>query len=911
MSNFKVHFTNPWLMLLLIPAALLTLILYLRLNKKYRRTRNRITSIVLHCIVMFLCISVLSGTTFSYEKPNTENEVILLVDMSDSGSTSVGDKNEFVKSVIDEADSTLQIGVMTFGFGETVYAAEKTLDTDGLYNQYLRARKPSGIGTDVASALKFAREAIDNPESAKIVILSDGFETDGYAMSVIKELASEGIRVDTVYFPSDSYEKEVQLLGATLPDYSVKIGDPFPISLTLDSTFEGKAEITLYDTDLFGQVTQGETQEVTLTGNVQTLNFTHSFELPELHKLSFVLECDEDETKENNQYCTYMYLETFENILVVEGASDEGKLIEDILAPEYKGLEFCAVDDAVRLPSTIEALSKFDQVILMNVRNEDLVTSGFDKLLYRYVHELGGGLLTVGGDQAYTFSDMNNSIYQNMLPVRTVEKYTPPLALVIIIDRSGSMDSDSTIDEQSFFDLAKAGAKSLVNYMEAWDWCGVITLEDDSAEHGGLLPLTRKKELLNNIEKIESGGGGTVFTSSIKSANTVLSACTQVEKKHIIILSDGQPGDSAEDYTNAIAECYAKGITTSIAVIGGNTNAYNVMKDAAENYGGGKAYDVSADGFEKISQMMRADLDLSIITDTMEEEFTPNLNTAGLTYSASVLNGLVQEEMFTLGGIHGTKLKDGAEAPLLRGTYVPIYAQWKFGAGMVGSLMCDLIGTWSSDIFNTASGQTFLSNVINCLFPKERIEEQKINVKVTEDNFSTRVNVFTQMDIDDKIEVWVTSPEDEHGSVDPAVCYIPDTDTGYGSITFVGTRSGVYTIRVVQKNAADQEIASFTTYRTFSYSEEYDAFRVEEDGEEALAAWATAGKGKGLSKPEEALDGFARTLKKSYDPRFVFIIVALALFLLDIAVRKFKFKWPHEIIRDRKAKKLLKQGGRV
>ena len=33
--------------------------------------------------------------------------------------------------------------------------------------------------------------------------------------------------------------------------------------------------------------------------------------------------------------------------------------------------------------------------------------------------------------------------------------------------------------------------------------------------------------------------------------------------------------------------------------------------------------------------------------------------------------------------------------------------------------------------------------------------------------------------------------------------------------------------------------------------------------------------------------------------------MAIVLFLLDVAVRKFKFKWIHEIVRDRKAKKAL------
>ena len=83
MTNLRIAFEHPWLLLLLIPAAALTIILYLRLNKKYRRNRNRITSIILHCLVMLFTISVLSGVYFKYEKPNNENEILLVVDMSE------------------------------------------------------------------------------------------------------------------------------------------------------------------------------------------------------------------------------------------------------------------------------------------------------------------------------------------------------------------------------------------------------------------------------------------------------------------------------------------------------------------------------------------------------------------------------------------------------------------------------------------------------------------------------------------------------------------------------------------------------------------------------------------------------------------------------------------------------------
>ena len=82
MTNFRVNFTNAWWLLLLIPAFALTLISYFKLNKRYRFTRNRIVSIVMHLVIMVLSIALLAGMTAEYYIPNTETEVLLLVDYS-------------------------------------------------------------------------------------------------------------------------------------------------------------------------------------------------------------------------------------------------------------------------------------------------------------------------------------------------------------------------------------------------------------------------------------------------------------------------------------------------------------------------------------------------------------------------------------------------------------------------------------------------------------------------------------------------------------------------------------------------------------------------------------------------------------------------------------------------------------
>jgi hypothetical protein len=91
------------------------------------------------------------------------------------------------------------------------------------------------------------------------------------------------------------------------------------------------------------------------------------------------------------------------------------------------------------------------------------------------------------------------------------------------------------------------------------------------------------------------------------------------------------------------------------------------------------------------------------------------------------------------------------------------------------------------------------------------------------------------------------------------------------------------------------------TYECFSYSEEYNVFTERVPiGEELMNLLATDGKGVVVSDPAEVFDSFSQTIKKVLDPRVVFLILSIIFVLLDIAARKFKFKWPHEIVREYK-----------
>ena len=127
---------------------------------------------------------------------------------------------------------------------------------------------------------------------------------------------------------------------------------------------------------------------------------------------------------------------------------------------------------------------------------------------------------------------------------------------------------------------------------------------------------------------------------------------------------------------------------------------------------------------------------------------------------------------------------------------------------------------------------------------------------------------------------------------------------------FVLKEGGVYKIVITRHDAQGEEIGKVEVYKSLAYSEEYNSFATgPAEGmsvEDFAADVAERGNGKviaNLENPFEIFEGFVTDLDKNFDPRMIFLIASIVLFLLDVAVRKFKFKWPHEIIQTIKQKK--------
>lgn len=934
MQNFQFAFDQPLWFLLLIPALALTVVPYFMLSKKYRRTRNRIVSMILHTFIMVFAVSVLAGIMFTYTVPNKDNEIILLVDVSNSEESAKENRNEFIKTVLDDSRyDGYTVGVVTFGFDQR-YAVQLTDDIDGIYDNYISAPSPDVSATNVAAALTYTKGLFQHPESGKIVLITDGKETDEKAEDVISSVLAQGIKVDTAYISSEAQGDIVQVSGMELPDYHVNINEECSIEVTIQSKqSQTKATIQLSDN---GEInSEKDTQTVDLVKGTQTISFKHTFLTDGLHRLNLKISVDEkEEFQENNEYYSYFNLEIFNEILILERVDGESAALQKILT-ENKAydVEVKKISSAKAEELTLDALRGYDQIILNNIANADM-PEGFDEALYSYVYDYGGGLFTVGGNKldsagepvanAYNREDMYGTLYQQMLPVQAIN-YTPPVGVIVIIDHSGSMAGDP-------LEYAKAGASTCVAGLSERDYFGVMTLDKD---YNTVLPLTRRTEeskILAAIDGIENAEGGTFFNDAIVSAGQQLSALTVVDKKHIIIVTDGAVQESEKAvYEETIDKLYKNnGITLSIVGVNiTQSSSFAKLMQSAAEIGHGRFLPTTNP--QDITRLMREDLAAPEITEVIPKEFQPTIAKP----SSPVVKGIevgegvegLNKMTVALGGFYGTKARSDAELILVGDYNVPVYAQWKFGKGMVGSFMCDLNGTWSSDFMDDKNGKQFIYNVVNNLMPTQSIRPNDFEdgkITLTEENYINYLSITEKPDEggsingqiirllpDGKEEVVASLTEN---SAENSIGYVTSclsASNNYSRCTFVIKQSGIYKI-VVNKCDADGNVVSTTAlYKRLSYSKEYDTFLEESSAELEAGLEQLAGKGGGskienLDDPIEIFDDFVTDFPKEFDPKPALIIAAIVLFLCDIAARKFKFKWIHELIREHKNKKSSK-----
>lgn len=881
-------------------------------------------------IIMTLVICVLAGLTFPYELENSQNELILLVDVSDTQSEAEYERNQFVEAVLREAGfEGLKVGIVTFGFDQ-VYAAPLSNDTETVYRDYLSADSPDTTATNIASALQYAADYFEYPETAKIVLVSDGYETDEEAAKVLSDIVGRGIQIDVASFGATHGGDEIQVVGIDLPENNVIVNEPCNIGVTVysETALDGRT-VELYN------YTESDvpigTAELDLKAGKQICTFSVTFTEQGLHKLCARVVTEEGD--ENNSYFSYVYLTVHDKILVIEQRDGDSERLIQLLEEKYPDEGIVKLNlnaDQRNIPKTVKELRAYDQIILNNIANEDLKslpapdgwegeddTDWFVKNLRSYVYDYGGGLFTAGGSDdsgtmphAYNREDLYGTEFHDMLPVQAID-YTPPVGVVIVIDISGSMDETRRQG-------AKNGAIACLNALNDRDYMGVMTLE---ITYGTALQLTScTQENRGDIIRAINGigvGTGTYFSPAIDHAMQALRAEQRISKRHIILITDGMPADKEL----AIKRAENRGdITLSVVGIDlvGDTQAS--MKELTDAWGGNTMG--AATGTE-IMDAVRNDVTAPAIKEYTPKEFYPVIAdrlspiVRGVEYGVEGEGGGPLAIPVMLGGYYGVRARGGAQV-IVTGEYeVPIYAQWQYGAGKVGSFMCDLYGEWSGALLSERNGKQLILNIVANLMPAGDIRHKSITLSLKEDNYTNTLSVFDDspgegVKIEGEIlyqpyegeEILISLSSFTGKETDRSLpVYLLENLTDESRrCRFVCKGSGTYTITVRKTDRSGNELESVQIFKSFSYSEEYDKL-VDSSAAGLLAEIAQKGGGEmiPIDAPEKALLGFRTSFLREFDPTLAFMITAMILFLLDVAVRKFKFKWIHEIIREKKS----------
>ncbi len=992
MTDLTIRFSYPWLLLAIIPVLIAVLIPYFMINKKYRSTRNRIVSIILHVTAMTLAILMLSGLTFEYNEDLTTNEMIVLVDMSDTESYSETERNMFVRDIINAGgDNGFGVGVVTFGFDQ-VYASEINRDISATYDDYLNATKPDVSATDIEAALKYTAKLFKNPETAKIILVTDGKETDQNSINAVKYVTSQNTKLDVMYVPSHFSGDDMQITGIQLPENNIQLNVSCAITVTATSNMAANGEISLSDNGVIGE---DDKLPIDIQAGTNQYVIPHTFTSEGIHKLDVTITLEGDDIAQNNKFSTYYDLQQFNKVLLIsrseEAIEKESTFLINLLGKDKKYDVTSTVFGSSECPSTLEELREYNQVILNNIANDDMKNQeGFDQILQSYVYDYGGSLLTTGGSDgeetdelgitaptahAYNRQDMyegysKETIYQQMLPVQSID-YTPPVGVMFLIDISGSMGGGSGNEAETKWAYAKAGVEVGIEQLTDRDYCGIIGMETTAHM---VLPLTSKtnQSAINKaIRNMPRPMGGTTFCDAIRLAISQLSSNTKIEKRHIVMLTDAGINPTEQAMVEVLVDqAYREhGITLSIIISGENyhdTNGYNeqllsgsaviipgvfmdnlpkyellmrsiwLANDVSEVPGNPNATKLKRENVLLKLQVSQNPADIG--TQLKNDVTAPDIKQVELKafqpIAADLLSPLMQGVINTsedfsdkvpavLTGFYGTKIRPSAKL-ILKGEYeVPIYAHWSYGKGKVGSFTFDLYGQFSKDFIESTSGQNFILNAVKDLLPLKDLSSSGIDATLTEDNYHNEISIITKLEDGDSITgtvTWMDGKEEKSFSLD-SVSNSPDSSmyvispleasNNYSRCSFVVKKSGTCTITLKKINAQGQETAVHTMYKSFSYSEEYDETTIVDLNaiKNKLGLLASGGNGVYNEDPANTdvfFENVELVVHNVFDPRILFAILIIIMFLLDIAVRKFKFKWPHEIIRDRRNQKLKK-----
>lgn len=837
MSSIEFAFEQPWLLLLVIPALAIILIPFFRLPKRRRRSLKKIVPAVLHSVIALLLVLILSG--FAIAKSSRDEAVLILMDISDSTAAVRQEMQDYADSLLKTLRKRDSVGVITFA-EDTVYTPDGTAS-------------PASVGgsvTDMDSALEFAAAQLPADKTGRIILLTDGLETDGDAAEMAHFLATQGIRVDAVYFGTASDAPEMEISRFTAPE-GAYAGRSVELTAEIRSRTPGQAKLTLFAD---GAPAGEQTVAVTAGTTVATLPAVAG--TAGVHTYRLEMTPDQDTLPQNNTAYACLKVDEKPAVLIIADSTAHADPLVRLLSQENTVTAVTPAD----VPKTITALCDYDEVILSNTEL-DALPKGYGALLETYVSQYGRTLLLGGGTKSFMYGGISGTDLEPLLPVtfRLSERSDGnTVALMLVLDCSLSMAGQIS--------YLQVGAINSVDAMTENDLIGLISFNRHATLDSAPVPGNdRNKE---NLKRTVSGfttSQGTYYTEALELAYNELLR-TDAAVKHILFLSDGQPSDHT--YDDIIRTITNSGITVSTIGVTFSSETLETMAQSS----GGRYYYVRS--ISELPNIMLSETRLIAMEPLITGTFAPVIREqSDLTRDLGALPPLY--------GYIGMTAAEDATVPLTTESGHPLFATRHCGSGTIACFASDLFGGWSSAWFGNADGRAFIQRMVR-------------TTAAVGHHDSTLA--LTSAERGKTVDVTVTVPAGSEGTVRLTAASAAGSEdydlrsTGTGSfITSVRTEApGTYVLTVTQQNSVGETVDTLETAVAKSYSPEYDAFA--EGGEAFLADLCSGSGGEVFGDVKALAAAKAEPVRVLIDPKGFFAVLTVLLLLTDIAVRKFHMK---------------------
>ncbi|MFZ0888849.1 MAG: VWA domain-containing protein, partial [Candidatus Binataceae bacterium] len=523
-------------------------------------------------------------------------------------------------------------------------------------------------GTDLAGVLSAASVLFAPDAEKRLLVLSDGNQTQGNAADELPAMVEAGVRIYTAVPPPPATPR-VALTEFSAPEpVRAQASFAFRIAIESDATAPIDAHLRLFGDDhpLGGH-------SLKLQPGLNRFKLPYRIERAGAYLMRAELEVAPPAVALNPQLETPVSVIDAARVLVVS-TDPPMSLVSALRARKYE----VTLASPRGLPQRPQGYLPYQAVILAQVSAQSLSEEA-QRALGRYVADFGGGLVVTG--EALRDDKFHGSALEKALPVRFRPQPPPParepIAVYLCIDRSNSMSYNSrypAVRDSERIRYAKQAAVALLRQLDDTDYAGVIAFDSQPYVLSRLRPLMEDRdELEKRIERLEPGGG-TDFKEALEIAEREILA-GGIAVREVILITDGDTNRQYHDHDALIADYAAKHIPVSTIRIGPDLANLRLLGDFAQATGG-TFYRVQ--DIEKLPQLL-----VRLTRKAMNKEQRGRIR---IEYSgpSAILSGINPREIPPLEFFASSEAKESAVTPLRihRGDHIaPLLAAWGYGLG--------------------------------------------------------------------------------------------------------------------------------------------------------------------------------------------------------------------------------------